>query len=100
MGNWSALLAGRKRLPVAKSSTTTKFLSKFLSKKIFSVEYVHIIIIKYYVVAMKHTILSNCKIAKEEKSKDLLRVYYKELVSDTDIEKMIKKLSFNPIIKK
>jgi len=46
------------------------------------------------------SILSNWKIAKEEKSKDLLRVYYKELVSDTDIEKMIKKLSFNPIIKK
>lgn len=51
-------------------------------------------------MVMKHTILLNWKIAKEEKSKDLLRVYYKELVSDTDIEKMIKKLSFNPIIKK
>lgn len=44
------------------------------------------------------SISSNWKVAKEEKSKDLPRVYYKEVVSDTDIEKMLKKLSFNPII--
>lgn len=46
------------------------------------------------------SILSNWKIAREEKSKDLQRIYYKEVIPDTNIEKMLKKLSFDTIIVK
>jgi len=46
------------------------------------------------------SILSNWEIAREEKSKDLQRIYYKEVISDTNIEKMLKKLSFSTIIVK
>ena len=46
------------------------------------------------------SILSNREIAREEKSKDLQRIYYKEVISDINIEKMLKKLSFDTIIVK
>ena len=50
------------------------------------------------------TLILNCIYSSHLKDKLIFKggtaLYHKELVSDTDIEKMIKKLSFSPIIKK
>ncbi len=42
-------------------------------------------------------IQNNWKIAKQEKSHDNQRVYYKETIQDSDIEKMLKSFTFKPI---
>lgn len=42
-------------------------------------------------------IQSNWKIAKQEKSYDNQRIYYKEVIQDSDIEKMLKSFTFKPI---
>jgi predicted nucleotidyltransferase component of viral defense system len=42
-------------------------------------------------------IQNNWEIAKQEKSYDNQRIYYKEVIQDSDIEKMLKSFTFKPI---